>query len=76
MGLGIRQLLAKQLASSTGSRLICLNAVTSFFAVGAAGFLNAYFMRKKEIETGIDVLDTKTGESYGKSQLCAKKAVM
>jgi len=57
VGLGIRHLLAKQLSGATGSRLICLNALTSFFAVGAAGFLNAYFMRKKEMETGIEVMN-------------------
>ena len=52
-----------------------LNAVSSFAACAAAGYLNAYVMRQTEMEKGIDVLDKETLESYGKSQKCAKKAV-
>jgi uncharacterized membrane protein len=45
VGLGVRKLLEKQTAKSTGSRLVYLNALSSFIAVAIAGFLNAYFMR-------------------------------
>ncbi len=67
VGLGIRKALQKQLATAKGSKLVCLNALSSFFAVASAGFLNAYFMRKTEIKTGIDVLDLETKEPLGKS---------
>lgn len=67
VGLGVRKILEKQTAKSTGSRLVYLNAVSSFIAVATAGFLNAYFMRKTEIKTGIDVLDKDTHEPLGKS---------
>ena len=67
VGLFIRKLLGKQTAKSTGSRLVFLNAVSSFFAVASAGFLNAYFMRRTEIKTGIDVLDKETLKPLGKS---------
>ena len=33
-------------------------------------------MRQTEIKTGIDVLDKATGEPLGKSQKCAKVAVL
>jgi hypothetical protein len=45
VGLGIRKALQKQMASAIGSKLVFLNAFSSFFAVASAGFLNAYFMR-------------------------------
>lgn len=51
-----------------------MNAISSFFACSTAGYLNAWFMRKTEIEKGIDVLD-ENGTSYGKSKVCAKTAV-
>jgi len=71
VGLGIRRAMGSQLKAATGSRLVCLNAFSSFFAIAGAGFLNAYFMRQTEIKTGIDVLDCETGEPLGKSQKCA-----
>lgn len=60
VGLGIRKTLQKKIAAARGSKLVCLNALSSFFAVVSAGFLNAFFMRKTEIKTGIDVLDQET----------------
>ena len=53
-----------------------LNAVSAFSACAAAGFLNAYFMRRTEMEKGIDVLDKDSHEPYGKSIISAKKAVL
>ena len=53
-----------------------LNSVSSFAACALSGFLNAYFMRQTEIMKGIDVCDKVSGESYGKSKICASTAVM
>jgi hypothetical protein len=52
-----------------------MNSISSFFACSTAGYLNAWFMRKTELEKGIDALD-EDGKSYGKSKACAKKAVV
>ena len=60
-------MISAQLANSTGSRLIFLNALSSFCAVASAGFLNAFFMRISEIKNGIEVLDKDTLEPMGKS---------
>ena len=60
--------------TAVGARLIVLNSISSFFACSTAGFLNAYFMRRTELEKGIDVMDEE-GKSYGKSKIAAKKAV-
>lgn len=57
MGLLIRKALQKPISKATGSKLVAFNALTTFFAVGSAGFLNAFFMRQTEIKSGIDVLD-------------------
>ena len=45
IGLGLRKLMAKPIAGAKGAKLIWLNAITSFTAVGSAGFMNAYIMR-------------------------------
>mmetsp|Transcript_22345 Transcript_22345/g.27454 ORF Transcript_22345/g.27454 Transcript_22345/m.27454 type:complete len:173 (+) Transcript_22345:416-934(+) len=76
VGLGIRKVLAAQIAASSGSKLVFLNAFSSFCAVASSGFLNAFFMRFSEIKKGIDVLDKDTKEPVGKSCTVAKKAVM
>jgi len=60
VGLGLRKLMAKPIAGAKGAKLIWLNAITSFTAVAAAGYLNAYIMRQTEIKTGIDVLNKDT----------------
>ena len=74
VALGIRKLLSGYTKNMHGSKLILMNAISSFFACSTAGYLNAWFMRKTEIEKGIDVLD-ENGTSYGKSKVCAKTAV-
>ena len=43
--------------TAVGAKLIVLNSISSFFACSTAGFLNAYFMRRTELEKGIDVMD-------------------
>ena len=53
-----------------------VNGVSSFWALSIAGFMNAYVMRKTEMEKGIDVVDPETKEAVGVSKNCAKKAVL
>jgi Sideroflexins len=50
------------------------NSVSSFFACSTAGYLNAHFMRKTELERGIDIVDDE-GHHRGKSKAAAHKAV-
>ena len=75
MALGIRKAVEPLSNRLKGGRLVLLNSVSSFFACAISGFLNAYIMRRTEIKTGIDVCD-KNGQSYGKSKICAQKAVL
>ena len=74
VALGIRKALSGYTKHMKGSKLILMNSISSFFACSTAGFLNAYVMRKTELNKGIDALD-ENGKSYGKSKACAKKAV-
>ena len=53
-----------------------VNGVSSFWALSISGFLNAWVMRKTEMEKGIDVVDPETKEAVGVSKNCAKKAVL
>ena len=76
VALAMRKAVEKKASTLKGGSLVMLNAVSAFTACAAAGFLNAYFMRRTEIETGIDVLDKDTHEPYGKSIISAKKAVL
>ena len=76
VGLGMRKMFASRTANLKGGKLFFMNALSSFFAISAGGFLNAFFMRRTEIDKGIDVMDPQTGESLGKSRNCAKKAVL
>jgi sideroflexin-5 len=76
VALALRKLFAKKTAGLKGGPMYIMNALCSFFAVSAGGFLNAFFMRRVEMEKGIDVIDKTTGEVYGKSKACAKMAVM
>lgn len=74
VALGVRKALSGYTKHMHGSKLIMMNAVSSFFACSTAGYLNAFCMRKTELSKGIDVLD-EDGKTYGKSKVCAKKAV-
>ena len=76
MALGIRKAVDKQASRLKGGKLVLLNSISSFTACALSGFLNAYIMRQTEIKKGIDVCDKETSESYGKSKMCANKAVM
>ena len=54
--------------------MIVYNSISSFFACATAGYLNAFFMRRTELEKGIDVMDPE-GNIVGKSKAAASKAV-
>ena len=74
VALSIRKALEGTTKGLKGPKLIFYNSISSFFACSTAGFLNAWLMRRTELERGIDVCD-KDGKSYGKSKVAAKKAV-
>ena len=74
--LAIRKALESRTRGYTGSMKYIVNGVSSFWALSIAGFMNAYVMRKTEMEKGIDVVDPETKEPVGVSKNCAKKAVL
>jgi len=74
VALSIRKALSGWTHNLTGSKLIVANSVSSFFACASAGYMNAHFMRKTELEKGIDILDDE-GHTLGKSKVAAHKAV-
>ena len=57
VALGVRKMLSGYSKNAVGARLIVLNSVSSFFACSTAGYLNAFFMRRTELEKGIDIMD-------------------
>ena len=57
IALASRKLIEPWSKHMTGIKLIMANTATSFLAVAAAGYLNTYAMRMKELETGIHVMD-------------------
>lgn len=64
--------------SATGLRLMVLNAFVGATASASAGYINTAFMRKAEIQKGIDVMsspDLKPENVVGISSACARKAV-
>lgn len=74
-GVGIRIATKKLIEKSKGPSLIILNALVAVVACGIGGFANNWFMRMPETKKGIDIIDPDTGESMGKSSLCATAAI-
>eukprot|EP00347_Sterkiella_histriomuscorum_P004533 403360099 len=74
VALGIRKMLSGYSKNAVGARLIVLNSISSFFACSTAGYLNAFFMRRTELEKGIDIMDQE-GKFVGKSKIAAQNAV-
>ena len=74
VALSVRKALSGYTRNIHGAQLIVANAISSFFACSIAGYLNAMFMRRTELETGIDVHDHE-GKLLGKSKAAAKRAV-
>ena len=62
-----RTLMAKQLASLKGPRLILTNAFLNWMAAAFAGFANCALMRQKELFEGISVYNKDGTVCYGKS---------
>ena len=74
VALTIRKALSRWTRNLTGSKMIVANSISSFFACATAGYMNAHFMRKTELDKGIDILDDE-GHNRGKSKVAAQKAV-
>lgn len=76
IALMIRRGFASRTRQVTGSKLIIYNSISTMFAVGSAGYLNAYLMRQSELKSGIDVFDpAKPTVSLGRSTAAAEQAV-
>lgn len=74
VALAIRKALSGYTRNLTGAKLIVANSFSSFWACATAGYLNAFFMRRTELEKGIEVKDEE-GNIYGKSKVAASRAV-
>ena len=74
VALAVRKALSGWTKNLHGSKLIIANSISSFFACSTAGYLNAHFMRRTELEKGIDIHDDE-GRFHGKSKVAAHKAV-
>lgn len=57
VALSIRKLLSGYTKNARGAKLIVFNSISSFFACATSGYLNAYFMRRTELEKGIEIMD-------------------
>ena len=75
VALAIRKALSGYTKNFHGAKLIIANSFSSFWACAIAGYLNAYFMRRTELERGIDIQDPETNTIVGKSKVAAKRAV-
>ncbi|KAG0325730.1 hypothetical protein BGZ99_000250 [Dissophora globulifera] len=73
LAVGLNQLVPRMTSISPGMRVI-LSRLVPFAAVAAAGTLNVFLMRGKEISEGIDVYDHE-GKSVGKSQKAGLSAI-
>ena len=74
----LRKLFSGVSSRVTGAKLILINSFVSCIAGGTAGFLNTFFMRRVEMNSGIEIyedeqLTRKLGVS---SKECARKAIM
>ncbi len=74
VALTVRKALSGWTRNLHGAKLIVANSISSFFACSIAGYLNAHFMRRTELEKGIDIHD-EDGKYHGKSKIAAQKAV-
>lgn len=73
VSLVIRKLIALRVGNVKGAKGIIYNSISAFFAVSTAGFLNAYLMRLKELDTGIDIYEPDHPEIIvGKSKAAAE----
>jgi len=69
----IRKVIAMKVGNVKGAKGIIYNSISAFFAVSTAGFINAYLMRLKELDTGIDIYEPDHPEVVvGKSKAAAE----
>ncbi|KAF9357377.1 hypothetical protein BGX26_003812 [Mortierella sp. AD094] len=73
LAVGLNQLVPRLTSISPGVRSV-LGRLVPFTAVAAAGTVNVFLMRGKEISEGIDVYDHE-GKSVGKSQKAGMSAI-
>ncbi|KAF9326045.1 hypothetical protein BG006_010501, partial [Podila minutissima] len=73
LAVGLNQLVPRMTSISPGLRTV-LGRLVPFTAVAAAGTVNVFLMRGKEISEGIDVYDHE-GKSVGKSQKAGMSAI-
>ena len=61
----------------TGAKLILINSIIASLAGGTASFLNTFFMRKAEMNQGIDIYtdENLTMKVPSASKECARKAI-
>ena len=77
IALSIRKGLSRYTDNMKGAKLVMANSVSTLAASATAGFMNAFIMRRTEMEKGIDIFDPEdTHKSMGKSRSAAKEAVM
>ena len=77
VALVLRKMFANMTKKVQGSRLILINSVVSSIAGGTASFLNTFFMRRVEMENGINVFsDPQLTQKVGISRTCAQKAIL
>ena len=67
----IRRALSSYSAKITGPVGYIFNSFSTFWALSISGFLNAWIMRRTEMQKGIDVLEPETMEPVGVSKNCA-----
>ena len=80
MALILRKIFSGVLGKVTGAKLILVNSMIASLAGGTASFLNTYFMRRVEMNNGIEIFeDEKLTQRLGNAGLvskeCATKAI-
>uniref|UniRef100_A0A7S3CSB1 Uncharacterized protein n=1 Tax=Strombidium rassoulzadegani TaxID=1082188 RepID=A0A7S3CSB1_9SPIT len=72
----LRKLTAGLSRTATGTKLLLLNTMVGATAGAAASFCNTYFMRKAEMDKGIEICsDPEVSNKIGISKKCAESAV-
>lgn len=75
LALGSRSIFASHIKSLRGPRLFLTNALLNYLSAAFAGASNLFFMRSKELTSGIQLQNKDGTENYGESKLAAKKAI-
>ena len=69
--MALRTAANRALAGRTGPMVALAGNVINYSAVVLSTNANVYFMRKSELDTGITVLDERTGAEFGSSKIAA-----